>query len=60
MVLAILNKVSVLLIVTQYIEGCYALLYFSGILSIILGSLLLVNAKQLRVVLAMTTVTSSG
>ena len=59
-VLAILNKVSVLLIVTQYIEGCYALLYFSGILSIILGSLLLVNAKQLRVVLAMTTVTSSG
>ena len=59
-VLAILNKVSVLLVVTQYIQGCYTLLYFSGVLSVIMGSLLLVNAKQLRVVLAMTTVTSSG
>ena len=59
-VLAILNKVSVLLVVSQYIQGCYTLLYFSGVLSVIVGSLLLVNAKQLRVVLAMTTVTSSG
>lgn len=59
-VVAIINKVAIILIVTEYVIGNFHLLTYSGLLSVLFGGILLVNVKEFSNILAISTIISSG
>ena len=59
-VVAIINKVAIILIVTEYVVGNFHLLTYSGVLSVLFGGILLVNVKEFSKILAISTIISSG